>query len=124
ELGNDEGNNYYQASCGVFGDSVDLTFNLTDGIELDKVVVSGYVDDHIEFTVNGQTAFSHVDGTNSFTRPLPNTSYPSCDIGHDIELGRHYFSGDKTFGFKRYFTPDTTDTYTIAANVLVGDAGE
>ncbi|MDC8832951.1 conjugal transfer protein TraN [Alteromonas gilva] len=128
ELGNDEGNNYIDPTnannCGVYEYGKTVTINLGDGIELDRVVLDGYVDDHIEFTVNGETAYSHIDSTSSYTRKLPGIDHPNCEAGQNINLGRHYFSGDKTFGFKRHITADASNTYEIKANVLVGGVGE
>ncbi len=111
-------------SCGIFQDSKMLNLNLTDGMELESISVDGYVDDHIEFTVDGKLAFSLVDGVESYSRPLPSTSYSQCENGGKREKGRWYYSGDKTSGFKRHIQSGKMKAYKIGWSALVGGKGE
>lgn len=111
-------------SCGIFKDSKTLNLNLTDGMELESISVDGYVDDHIEFTVDGKLAYSLVDGVDSYSRPLPSTSYSQCENGGNREKGRWYYSGDKTSGFKRHIQSGKTKAYKIGWSALVGGVGE
>ncbi|MFT5715898.1 MAG: conjugal transfer mating pair stabilization protein TraN [Oleiphilaceae bacterium] len=125
EFGEEE-NNYYEpaSGCAVYSDSRDFNFNLTDGIELSRVTTTGYVDDHLAFTVDGKLAASVVDGVASYSRPLPSTSYANCDHGQGLTLGRSSIAGDKSFGFIRHVTQGVKNAYNIGWNVLVGDRGE
>lgn len=119
------GNNYLgQNGCAVYEESKSITLNLTDGIELEKVVVDGYVDDHIEFEIDNKLAFSLVDGAVSYTRELPNINYGNCENGGNVDKGRWYYEGDKTFGFKRHFIEGVNKPYKFGWNVLVGGDGE
>lgn len=123
-----EGDNYRNAStpqnCEEFSESRLITFNLTDGLELEKVEVDAYVDDHLEFTIDGQLALSMVRGTISYNQLMPGEDFAQCEAGRGRGNGRWNISGDKTFGFKRLIQSNTVKTYELGINHLVGDKGE
>lgn len=127
KFGKDE-NNYRKATtpqnCEKFSESRLITINLTDGIELERVEADAYVDDHLEFTIDGQLALSMVRGTVSYNQPMPGENFAQCEAGGSRDKGRWFVSGDKTFGFKRLIQPDTVKTYELGINHLVGDKGE
>lgn len=121
-------NNYYDppGNCGVFSGSRAVTLNLVDGIVLDRVTVQGYVDDHVEFTVNGSLAFSVIRGVISNSAPLPPITWSGCEAGYDsgTKNGRWHFSGDRTSAFSPHINAGVSSVYTLGWNVLVGGKGE
>lgn len=126
-IGDETRNNYLNPSggCGLYEHSNMLTLNLTDGIELDKILfVEGYVDDHIEFTVDGKLAFSMTDSQLSYNEGITEENYQQCEIGGGSHLGRWYYTGDKTHAFERHFEEGENRTYNLGWNVLVGGEGE
>lgn len=123
-----EGNNYVDPrnpeNCGLYSESRLLTFNLQDGIVLDRVEAEGYVDDHLEFRLDGQLAFSLIEGNVSYTQDLPGIDFPRCEAGQNINLGRWYMDGNKSFGFNRILQQGIAKTYQLDINHLVGGVGE
>lgn len=124
EEGNNTRNPTNPQNCEVYSETRLLTFNLQDGIELDRIEAEGYVDDHLEFRVDGQLAFSFIRGNISYTQDLPDINYPQCEAGDNREKGRWYMDGNKTFGFKRIIQDGVTKTYQLDINHLVGGKGE
>lgn len=114
-------------NCEEYRESRLLTFNLTDGIELERVETDAYVDDHLEFTIDGQLALSMSSGVVSYNQPMPDTNYSRCEAGNEPgadSRGRWYISGDKSFGFKRLIQQGVVRTYDFGINHLVGGQGE
>lgn len=114
-------------NCEEYQETRLLTFNLTDGMELDRVAVDAYVDDHLEFTIDGQLALSMTEGVISYNQLMPDNNYARCEVGETSGAdgnGRWYISGDKSFAFKRLIQENTVKTYELGINHLVGGKGE
>lgn len=129
-IGDNTRNNFLtdKGSCGFYEFNQFATFNLQDGIELESVnFVEGYVDDHIEFTVDDKLAFSMTEGRLSFSRGISSSTYQRCEFGNNRGAdgrGRWYYAGDKTAAFKQHLEAGTQKDYKLGWNALVGGKGE
>lgn len=122
------GDNYYTPNCGskcgsaIFTESRTVELNLADGFSLNSVSASANFDDHFELLVNGNLAFSQINGVFSYNNRIP-TPPPNAGRGF-AERGNDSMSRNVTFGVNRHIVPNVKTTYTFATNTLVGGEGE